>query len=184
MKRWIFSMLTVSILCLLIYFITGQTNYAFADDNETEFHEQYEKDKEKTEAAEEGGKLLGLGAVAAALSAGVLLPLRRQANLIIKIFPNAKTFFISLLKTLAKWHMLIGVVAFALTLAHGVFMYFSKNELEIREYVGIAATILMGIAAIFGVILSKNKTNSLIRSIHIGLLFTAGAFIVFHVLSA
>lgn len=179
-------MLTVSILCLLVYFTIGQTNYAFADDDETEFYEQYEyeKGKEESEAAEEGGELLGWGAVAAALLAGALLPLRRQANLIIKIFPNAKTFFISLLKTLAKWHMPIGVVAFALTLAHGVLMYFSEGELEIREYAGIAATILMGIAAIFGVILAKNKANSLIRSTHIGLLFAAGAFIVFHVLSS
>jgi hypothetical protein len=186
MKKWIFAMLSVSVLCLLIYFAIGQANYAFADDDKAKFHEYYEKYEKHEEREEgvtkEGGKLLGWGAVSAALSAGALLPLRRNAKSIMKAIPNAKPFFVSLLKLLTKWHMFIGAAAFALAVAHGILMYVSKGELEIREYLGIIATAFMGIAAIFGTVLSKNKVSSSIRSAHIGLLFAAGVFIVFHIL--
>lgn len=184
MKKWLLA----TILCLLTYFTIGLTNYAFADDDETKIHEQYEKyekheeREEKDKAAEECGELLGWGAFSAALSAGALFPLRRNAKWITKTFPNAKRFFVSLLKLLTKWHMPIGTAAFALATAHGILMYFSEGELEIREYIGIIATAFMGIAAIFGIILSKNKASSFIRSAHIGLLFTAGVLVAFHVL--
>ncbi|GAJ41266.1 hypothetical protein [Saccharococcus caldoxylosilyticus] len=185
MKKWMFAMFSVSVLCLLIYFAIGQTNYAFADDDKAKIHEHYEKHEEHEKSGEkavkESGKLLGWGAVSIALSAGALFPLRRKTKWIIKTFPNAKQFFVSLLKLLTKWHMLIGAAAFALAAAHGIFMYFSEGKLETREYVGIIGTAFMGIAAIFGTVLSKNKASSSIRSAHIGLLFTAGVFIVFHI---
>jgi hypothetical protein len=186
MKTWIFAMFSVSILCLLIYFAIGQANYAFAGDDKTKIHGHYEKHEKQEErggkATKEGGKLLGWGAVSVALSAGALFPLRRNATFIMKTFPNAKQFFVLLLKLLTKWHMLIGAAAFTFAAAHGILMYVSKGELEIREYLGIIATAFMGIAAIFGTVLSKNKASSSIRSAHIGLLFAAGVFIVFHIL--
>jgi hypothetical protein len=185
MKKCFFAMFSVSVLCLLIYFAIGQTNYAFADNGKTKIHGHYEKHEKQEErggkATKEGGKLLGWGAVSVALSAGALFPLRRNAKWITKTFPNAKPFFVSLLKLLTKWHMLIGAVAVTFAAAHGVLMYVSKGELEIREYIGIIAIAFMGIAAILGTILSKNKASSSIRSAHIGLLFIAGLLIVFHI---
>ncbi|MBY6269403.1 hypothetical protein [Parageobacillus thermoglucosidasius] len=186
MKKWILAMLSVSVLCLLVYFAIGQAENVFADDDKANFYEhdeKYEKHREREEGvAEDGGKLLGWGAVSAALPAGVLLPLRRKAKWITKTFPDAKRFFVSLLKLLTKWHMFIGAAAFALVIAHGILMYFSEGELEIREYLGIIAAAFMGIAAVFGAILAKNKANSSVRSAHVGLLFTAGIFIIFHML--
>ncbi|OKO88695.1 UNVERIFIED_ORG: hypothetical protein BDK47_1812 [Anoxybacillus amylolyticus] len=186
MKKWMVA-LSISIAYLLICFAAVQVNRVFADDGREHFYEhgeQYEEPREKGEGmAKESGEMLGWGAVSVALLAGALLPLRRNAKFIMRTVPNIKSFFVSLLKWLATWHMPIGAAALALAIAHGALMYFSEGELEIREYMGIMAIVFAGVAAVFGAVLSKNKASSLIRSTHIGLLLAAGILVAIHILS-
>ncbi|WP_156099076.1 hypothetical protein [Anoxybacillus sp. KU2-6(11)] len=168
------------LFCLSLYFVAYSSHIVLADDDDkTEFHEQYGEGKE--EVFEEAGELLGWGSVMVASFAGILFPFRRQANHFLKMFPKSQSIVIFMLRILGKWHIRAGIIAFLLMLSHGVLMYISEEKLEIREYVGGIATMLIGMAALVGFILLKQKRNGFVRAAHISLLSIAGILTAIHI---
>ncbi|MDQ0163196.1 hypothetical protein [Aeribacillus alveayuensis] len=173
------KLMMVSVFIFMLNIAYGQAIPVFADDEEYEGHEE---ENENEAFVEEGGELLGWGAVAATVAAGTLFPLRRKISFFTKTIPNGKSLFINLLRTLTKWHIPIGAAAVTLASIHGILMYMAEGELTLREYAGIAAAGLMITAAVIGMMLAKNKANSSIRFAHIGMLLMTSMLIIFHII--
>ena len=174
---------------LLLLVISFVVQPSFADDDHNKYREgefyngHYDKHKhDENEALEEGGELLGWGTVIAIGGAGALMPLRRGSRSIIKKFPNAKSGIISALKFLGKSHIWIGALALILSSVHGVMMYFNEREFGFDEISGTISVGLMAIAAVFGVLLMKNKGSKQYRSFHFAFLIVAVIIGAVHVL--
>ena len=115
---------------------------------------------------EEIGEMVGWGTVVAMGAAGILFPIRKSAKWIIKNYPESKNIYISISKFFGKYHLLIGIIALALSIFHGVAMYLSEGRLEGQGIIGLGAFILMVIAGIFGTVLFKNKKVKSLRTTH------------------
>lgn len=187
----------LALLLLLIPLFVAQTSFADDDDHDKYKSGEYfngrydehdrehgEGDDDENEALEEGGELLGWGTVIAIGGASVLMPLRKGSRRLIKKFPNAKSGIVSSLKLLRKSHIWIGALAILLSSVHGVMMYLNEGEFGFHEISGTISVGLMAIAAIFGVLLLKNKGNQQFRSIHFGFLIVAVMIGAVHVLIA
>lgn len=185
----------IAVLLLLVISFVAKPSFADDDDHEDyrsgEFYNDHydEHDGEYGEREEdgplkEGGELLGWGTVIAIGGAGALMPLRRSSRSLIKKFPNAKGRIISTLKLVGKSHIWIGAIAILLSSIHGVLMYINEGEFGFREIAGTVSVGLMAIAAVFGVLLLKNKGNNQFRSIHFGFLIVAVLIGAVHVLIA
>lgn len=179
--------IVVSIFALLLLIVLSfAAQPSFADDDHHkyrtgEFYNDHDEHDEN-EALEEGGELLGWGTVIAIGGAGALMPLRRGSRSLIKKFPNAKGRIISTLKLLGKSHIWIGTLAILLSSIHGVLMYLNEREFGFDEISGIISVGLMAIAAVFGILLLKNKGSKQFRSIHFGFLIVAVIIGTVHVL--
>lgn len=185
-KRIVFSIF--ALLLLLVLLFTAQPSFADDEDHHKyrtgELYNDHDDEHDENEALEEGGELLGWGTVIAIGGAGALMPLRRGSRRLIKKFPNAKGKIISTLKLLGKSHIWIGTLALLLSSIHGVIMYLNEREFGFDEISGIISVGLMAIAAIFGVLLLKNKGSKQYRSIHFGFLIVAVILGAVHVLIA
>ncbi|HHW37878.1 MAG TPA: hypothetical protein GXX18_11645 [Bacillales bacterium] len=179
-----------SILAILLLFIlsfVAQPSFADDDDDHHKYREgesyngHYDKHDEN-EVLKEGGEVLGWGTVIAIAGAGALMPLRRGSRRLIKKFPNAKSGIISALKILGKSHIWIGALAIILSTIHGIIMYINEREFEFDEISGMISVGLMAIAAIFGVLLMKNKGSKQYRSLHFGFMIVAVIIGAAHVL--
>ena len=62
--------------------------------------------------------------------------------------------------------MLIGIIALALSIFHGVTMYLSEGKLESEGIIGLGAVIFMMVAGILGTVLYKNKKVKSLRTTH------------------
>ena len=60
--------------------------------------------------------------------------------------------------------MLIGIIALALSIFHGVTMYLSEGKLEREGIIGLGAVIFMIVAGILGTVLYKNKKVKSLQS--------------------
>ena len=111
----------------------------------------------RKEPFKEIGKVVGWGTVVAMGAAGVIFPIRRSAKWVITNYPKSKNIFISISKFIGKYHMLIGIMALALSIFHGVTMYLSEGELGGKGIIGLGAVIFMIVAGILGTIFYKTK---------------------------
>ncbi len=137
---------------------------------------------ENGELLEEAGELLGVAGAAAGAGAALLFPLKRTSPMLRKKVPSAKRWINTGLKLLLKNHILIGLAALVLTILHGAAMYISEGELGPREWLGVIAITLIAAGAVFGFILNGNKTQQLVRTIHITILASAGLLAAIHIL--
>lgn len=167
-----------AMMFLFGFFQTGVVVHA--DDDEYEYEEEHEE--EGSEFAEEGGGVIGWGAIVFAGAAGLLLPARRTAPKLMRKFPEQKKMMVNGLRYLGKFHIMVGLGAVAAASAHGIMMYLYEGELGTREWLGIVAVASMGIAGVVGAVLAKNKRSKAIRGLHITLLIIAAAFVAVHLL--
>ncbi|WP_431027400.1 hypothetical protein [Lysinibacillus sp. LZ02] len=177
----------LKILCIALTFIFSiqYVTTVFADDD---FEEHYEygdehsdKEDHEDERYEDIGKLIGWSSLLAIGAAGLIFPIRRIMKSVITTFPQSKQLYISITKFLGKYHILIGIAALMLSICHGVLMYLNEGELESEGIIGLAAVILMIIAAIMGAVLFKNKKVKSLRTTHT-ILVTFGVVIaLFHI---
>ena len=174
-----------SILALFILSFVAQPSFADDDHHKYrtgEYYNDYNDEHDENEALEEGGELLGWGTVIAIGGASVLMPLRRGSRSLIKKFPNAKSGIISTLRLVGKSHIWIGALAIILSIIHGVMMYINEREFGFDEISGTISVGLMAIAAVFGVLLMKNKGSKQYRSFHFAFLIVAVIIGAVHVL--
>ena len=157
-------------------YVTIGSNLVSADDDFDEKYENHEESDSEEGAFKEIGGMVGWGTVVAMGAAGVIFPIRRSAKWVIKNYPESKNIFISISKFFGKYHILIGIIALALSIFHGVTMYLSEGELEGQGIIGLGAVILMVIAGIVGSVLYKNKKVKSLRTAHITL--TAFALLI------
>lgn len=182
------------ILALLIFtiqYVTLGNGIVYADDHEEKYeHHEHEYDYDNGDDHDKGsdfedfGKILGWGTVAAMGVAGIFFPMRRSAKLFITNFPGFKNFYLSLIKYLGKFHILLGITALGLGIFHGVTMFLSEGELESEGIIGLTAVGFMVIAAAVGAVLAKNKKVKSLRTLHIILIVTALLIGVFHIINA
>jgi len=186
MKSWSIIIIGSFFAIMLVFGLSLAAQPSFADDDHHEYrmgehYGEHEEGGERNEAFEEGGELLGWGSVIAIGGAAVIMPLRRNSSKLIKTFPNAKASIVSGLKLFSKSHIWIGALAVTLSAIHGVLMYLNEGEFGFREFAGTLSVGFMAIAAIFGVMLAKNKGKKQIRSIHFGLLTVAVIIAAVHI---
>ncbi|WP_332647601.1 hypothetical protein [Lysinibacillus sp. 54212] len=172
----------VTILLILNLF----TNYVVvADDDIDEEHEYYEgignREEHEDELYEEIGEVIGWCTIILIGAAGLLFIVRRIMKPVITTFPTSKHHYISFTKFLGKYHILIGVTALVLGIAHGLLMYFNEGELDSKGIIGVAAVILFVIGAIDGTILNKNRKNKSARTIHMFLVALGVVLGVIHI---
>ncbi|MDR4887791.1 hypothetical protein RGU12_09560 [Fredinandcohnia sp. QZ13] len=162
------------IVFTLSFIIVGNTPVS-ADHG---FDETYEQHDDEDGIYEDVGKAVGWGTAITLGAAGFIFPIRRSMKWLISNYPKSKKTFISTSKFFGKYHILIGILALALSIIHGVTMYVSEGELESDGIIGLVAVVLMIVASLFGLILSKNKKEKKLRNTHMTLIaFTL--FIVF-----
>ena len=161
--QWIVTIL------LILNFITISNDVVVADSDIDEEHEYYDgsnKEEQEDELYEEIGEVIGWCTIILIGAAGLLFVVRRIMKPVITTFPTSKQLYISFTKFLGKYHILIGVTALVLGIAHGLLMYFNEGKLDSEGIIGVAAVILFVIGAIDGAILNKNRKNKSARTIH------------------
>ena len=165
------KMLLISFLFVFtLSYVTIGSNLVSADDDFDEKYENHEESDSKEGAFKEIGGMVGWGTVVAMGAAGLIFPIRRSAKWIIKNYPESKNIYISISKFFGKYHILIGIIALALSIFHGVTMYLSEGGLEGQGIIGLGAVILMVIAGILGTVLFKNKKVKSLRTAHMTLI--------------
>ena len=181
-----FKMILISFLSIfIISFVTIGINSVSADNEFEEKYENHGEDDDRGEDAyEEIGEMVGWGTVIAMGAAGILFPIRKSAKWIITNYPKSKNIFITLSKFFRKYHLLIGIIALALSIFHGIAMYLSEGRLEREGIIGIGAFIFMMIAAIFGTILFKNKKVKSLRTTHTILIAFALLIAFVHIITS
>ncbi|KXG09735.1 hypothetical protein AT864_01903 [Anoxybacillus sp. P3H1B] len=172
--------LLVMFIFSLGIFVSANTTAAWAaDSGNYEKHDQREGGGHREE--KEAGGLIGWAAVAGMTAAFSIFPLRRAGKALATSFPKQKNGIKRLMRFTTKWHIPIGVSAFIFASIHGLLMYLSKEELRIREYIGISSVVLLAVATIFGFALSKNKTKQKLRQAHKALLLLTGILAIVHI---
>lgn len=162
----------------------AQVSYFTDSDHEEDYkkYNEYEDDDENEGPFEEIGEVAGWGSIAMAVGAGLLFPMRKwffkMLSTTIGKVQSAKIF-----KFVRKIHTPIGLLSIGIGAAHGVFMYISEGQLEIRDWIGISGIGFMFIAMIFGFLMMKKKQKT-VWTLHISSLTLAAAFIAVHVLLA
>lgn len=139
----------VLLILLLLLIWSGSNVLADSDD-------EFEED----EILEEVGELFGWGIVVFGVAAGLLFPLRRYSKTLLQRFPSIRDWFRKVLRNLAKLHPFIGLIALSLALVHGIIMFIDEGELGFREWIGVAAFILLAIAGVYGWNLLKKKKKN------------------------
>ena len=162
------KMLLLSFLFVFtLSYVSIGSNLVSADDDYEEKYENHGEDDDREEGAfKEIGKVVGWGTVVAMGAAGVIFPIRKSAKWVITNYPKSKNIFISISKFFGKYHMLIGIIALALSIFHGVAMYLSEGKLEREGIIGLGAVIFMIVAGILGTVLYKNKKVKSLRTTH------------------
>ncbi|WP_071394769.1 hypothetical protein [Bacillus tuaregi] len=166
----------------LSYVAVG-SNVVSADDDYEEDYENHDEE-EKEEIYEELGETLGWASVIAMVAAGLLFPFRKSAKWIVIHYPRLKTHYISIVKFFGKYHLAIGIIAFAVTIFHGVTMYLSEGKLGDDGIIGLGSGILMVIAGIIGFFLFKNKKVKILRTTHMILFAFALLIGVVHIIAS
>lgn len=162
-------------------FTSAETIYlADSDHDDDEYKTNYENEKEGNEAFEEIGEVTGWGSIVFAVGAGLLFPMRKW---LFKILSNTlgKVQSAKIFKFIRKIHIPIGLISIGIGAAHGVLMYISEDELEIRDWIGMGGIGFMLIAMIFGFFMMKKKQKT-VWTLHVSTLSLAGALIAIHVL--
>lgn len=167
-------------------FVTTGSSLVHADDDFEGKYGDYEGDHEEGDDGpyEDIGKTVGWGSVIAMGTAALIFPLRRSMKKIITNFPGAKNIFISISKFMGKYHIMIGIIALALSIIHGVTMYLSEGELESEGMIGLGSVLLIVIAGTIGAVLFKNKKAKSLRTTH-SVLIALGILIGFvHIIAS
>ncbi|RFB15270.1 hypothetical protein DZB84_12730 [Bacillus sp. HNG] len=162
------------IVFTLSFLIIG--NHPVSADHD--FDERYEHHDDEEGKYEDVSKAVGWGTVITLGAAGFIFPIRRSMKWLISNYPKSKKTFISTSKFFGKYHISIGILALALSIIHGITMYVSEGELEGDGIIGLVAVLLMLVASLFGLILSKNKKGKSLRNTHMTLIALT-LFIVF-----
>lgn len=188
MKNWHMVFLPLLFVFALTFTITGN-NLVYADDHEKYenyggYGEHREGGKGEEGPYEEVGKNLGWGTVIAMGAAGVIFIMRRSIKSLIANFPESKNIFISISKFFGKYHILIGVIALALSIFHGAAMFLSEGELEKDGMIGLGSVVLMAIASIMGAVLFKKKKLKSLRTTHTALIGLAIVIGLVHIVGA
>ena len=179
------KMLLMSFLFIFtLSYVTIGSNIVSADDDFDERYENHEESDSKEGAFKEIGGMVGWGTVVAMGAAGVIFPIRKSAKWVITNYPKSKNRFILISKFIGKYHLLIGVIALALSIFHGVTMYLSEGGLEGQGIIGLGAVILMMIAGILGSVLNKNKKVKSLRTAHMTLTAFALLIVFIHIFIA
>lgn len=177
----------LKIVCIAWIFIFSMHNVSpvFADDFE-ENNEYYAFDgdnvEHEDELYEDIGKLIGWLALVTIGAAGLLFPARKILKSIITTFPQLKQLSISFTKFIGKHHILIGLTALVLSIGHGIIMYLNEGEWDSEGITGVAAVIILMIAAIIGIALSKKKKVKKLRSAHTMLVSFGILVVILHVI--
>ncbi|NSL50854.1 hypothetical protein [Calidifontibacillus erzurumensis] len=155
MKKWKSFIFTTLISITIFIGLSFIAQPIIADKYRYDEHlTEHVYEHKKEDAIEEGGELLGWGAVIAVAGAGIILPLRRSSRSLMTKFPNTKKLLQSALKLFGKTHIFIGALAITLSVVHGLIMFVHEEEFGFREVAGTTSIGLMSIAAIFGLFLS------------------------------
>ena len=182
------NMLLLSFLFVFtLSYVSIGSNHVSAEDDHDEKYENHEGDQKvegEDGAFKEIGGVVGWGTVVAMGAAGVIFPIRKSAKWVITNYPKSKNKFIWLSKFIGKYHMLIGIIALALGIVHGVTMYISEGELEGKGILGLGAVIFMIVAGIFGAVLNKNKKVKSLRTTHTILIVFAIMIVIVHIFIA
>ena len=179
------KMLLLSFLFVFtLSYVSIGSNLVSADDDYEEKYENHEDDDSEEGAFKEIGKAVGWGTVVAMGAAGVIFPIRRSAKWVITNYPKSKNIFISISKFFGKYHMLIGIIALALSIFHGVTMYLSEGKLEREGIIGLGAVIFMIVAGILGTVLYKNKKVKSLRTTHTILIAFALIIVFVHIFTS
>ncbi|WP_010677692.1 hypothetical protein [Bacillus timonensis] len=161
-------------MLLIPFFIVFTLSFLLVGNNivsaEHDFDETYEHHDDEDGIYEDLGKTIGWGTVITLGASGFLFPIRRSMKWLITNYPKSKKTFISTSKLFGKYHILMGILALALSVIHGITMYISEGELEGDGVIGLIGVILMIVASIFGLILSKHKKGKGLRNTHMGLI--------------
>jgi len=181
-----FKMLLLTFLAIFILsFGTIESSFVSADDD---FEERYENqgkgDDDEEEPYEDLGEMVGWGTVIAMGAAGVIFPIRKSAKWILSNYPKSKRTFRSMSKFFGRYHLLIGTVALALSIFHGVIMYLSEGALETEGVIGLGALIVLVIAGLFGAALYKNKKVKRLKTIHTILIGFTLLIVFVHIISS
>ncbi|OZI11047.1 hypothetical protein CEW92_13635 [Bacillaceae bacterium SAS-127] len=171
------AIMIATILMLLFISSPGFINIVHAD--EYEHHDESHEDGEN-EVLKEGGELIGWAGIASFGLAATLFPLRKLIKPVKKRWPDKAAHTAKAARLSGKWHMSIGVLTLLMASIHGIMMFLAERELELREYMGIGATVLMAIAAVIGYILSANKRSKGTRFTHMGVLGIAAVMTLIH----
>jgi hypothetical protein len=180
-----FKMLLLTFLAIFILsFGTIENSFVSADDDFEERYENQGKGHEEEEPYEDLGEMAGWGTVIAMGAAGVIFPIRKSAKWILTNYPESKGTFRSISKFFGRYHLLIGTVALALSIFHGVIMYLSEGSLETEGVIGLGALIVLMIAGLFGTALFKNKKVKSLRTTHTFLIAFTLLIVFVHILSS
>lgn len=174
------QLLFIATLFALVFNVGS--HYVFADDDVYEYKEDYKEHDEQEGALEEIGETVGWGTAMAMGAAGVIFPLRRSTKMLISSVPYFKDIIVSTSKFLGKYHVLIGSFTLLLGISHGISMLIAEPELELNTVIGIGSIGLMVVAALFGIVLNKNKKSKNARKSHLFLISISILLGVFHIL--
>ena len=179
------------VFVVALNFVSTGSNLVYADDDgeKSENYGGYGELREGGDKGEDGpyeelGENLGWGAVIAMGTAGVIFILRRSMKTVITNFPDSKNIFISISKFFGKYHILIGIIALAFSIFHGIAMYLSEGALEKDGIIGLGSVIFMAIASIIGAVLFKKKKLKSLRTTHTALIGLAIVIGLVHIAGA
>jgi hypothetical protein len=119
----------------------------------------------------------------AVIGAGSLFIFRTCLKRFKNAVPEMKDMLASGAKTMRKWHVPTGLIAFVIALIHGGVMYLHEGHIEMNEWLGIAAAGLMAVGVILGIVLALQKNiSSLLRLVHSFIFMFAGIAVIIHLI--
>jgi hypothetical protein len=116
------------------------------------------------------------------VGAGSLFFFRQSLARFKNATPEAKDMFKSGATVMRKWHIPLGLIAFAIAAVHGVLMFFHEKALEMNEWTGMVTLGAMGIAVLLGIVLALQKNvSSALRRVHSLIFALAVIGVFFHI---
>ncbi|PIC62982.1 hypothetical protein CSV79_14250 [Sporosarcina sp. P13] len=134
--------------------------------------------------AEEIGELLGWVAVALAAVPLALYPAKKLLPAVMRSRKDLKKVSRSLLTSLKKLHMPIGIAIFFVVAGHGALLFWTAGEFGMVEWIGTVALLVAVIGGFVGSSYAKKRKVKSLRAIHLGLLAIAIMISCVHILLA